>query len=99
MVLCRRGDVDEICPYDVQMWSWRRVREIVLQPMEEESEADISDGHLFPWRLLLGGTGRVRSLLDRGVTRVVASGRTLKMILLDGEVALHSNRHERMEEL
>ena len=99
VVLCRRGDVDEICPYDVQMWSWRRVREIVLQPMEEESEVDISDGHLFPWWLLLGGTGRVRSLLDRGVTHVVASGRTLKVILLDGEVALHSNRHERMEEL
>ena len=99
VVLCRRGDVDEICPYDVQMWSWRRVREILLQPTEEESEVDISDGHLFPWWLLLGGTGRVRSLLDRGVTRVVVSGRTLKVTLLDGEVALHSNRHERMEEL
>ena len=54
-------------------------------------------GHLFPWWLLLGGTGRQRPLLDRGVTHVVASGRTLKVTLLDGEVALYSNRHERME--
>ena len=96
VVLCRRGDVDEICPYDVQMWSWRRVREIVLQPMEEESEVDISDGHLFPWWLLLGGTGRQNVLLDRGVTHVVASGRMLKVTLLDGEVALYSDRYGRL---
>ena len=96
VVLCRRGDVDESCPYDVQMWSWRRVREIVLQPREEEGEVDISDGHFFPWWLLLGGTGRQRLLLERGVTHVVASGRTLKVTLLDGEVALYSSGHERM---
>ena len=28
-------------------------------------------------------------LLDRGVTRVVASGRTLEVTLLDGEVVLY----------
>ena len=97
VVLCTRGDVEESCPYDVQMWSWLRVREMILQPREEEGEVDISDGHLFPWWLLLGGTGRQRPLLDRGVTHVVVSGRTLKMTLLDGEVALYSNRHERMQ--
>ena len=96
VVLCRRGDVEESCAYDVQMWSWRRVREIVLQPREEEGEVDISDGHFFPWWLLLGGTGRQRVLLERGVTRVVASGRTLKVTLLDGEVTLYSSGHERM---
>ena len=97
VVLCTRGDVDQSCVYDVQMWSWRRVREMILQPREEEGEVDISDGHLFPWWLLLGGTGRLRPLLDRGVTHVVASGRTLKVTLLDGEVALYSSRHGRME--
>ena len=97
VVLCTRGDVDESCPYDVQMTSWRRISESFLQPREEESEVDISDGHLLPWWLLLGGTGRQRPLLDRGVTHVVASGRTLKVTLLDGEVALYSSRHERME--
>ena len=97
VVLCTRGDVEESCPYDVQMWSWLRVREMILQPREEEGEVDISDGHLFPWWLLLGGTGRQRPLLDRGVTHVVASGRTLVVTLLDGEVALYSNRHERMQ--
>ena len=40
----------------------------------------------------------VRSSCSRGVTHVVASGRTLKVTLLDGEVALYSSRHERMEE-
>ena len=68
-----------------------------LQPREEETQVDISGGELFPWWLLLGGTGRQRPLLGRGVTRVVASGRTLVVTLLDGEVALYSNRHERME--
>ena len=97
VVLCTRGDVDESCTYDVQMWSWRRVREIILQPREEEGEVDISDGHLFPWWLLLAGTGRQRPLLDRGVSHVVASGRSLRMTLLDGEVTLYSNRHDRLE--
>ena len=96
-VLCTRGDVDESCSYDVQMWSWRRVREILLQPREEEDQLDISDGHLFPWWLLLGGSGRQRPLLDRGVTHVVASGNTLAVTLLDGEVVLYSGRHQRME--
>ena len=35
---------------------------------------------------MLGGTGRHMRLLDRGVTRVVASGRTLAVTLLDGEI-------------
>ena len=97
VVLCTRRDVDESCPYDVQMLSWRRVREVFLQPRKERTQVDISDGHLFPWWLLLGNTGRQRPLLDRGVTHVVASGRTLVVTLLDGEVALYSNRHQRME--
>ena len=99
VVLCTRGDVDESCPYDVQMVSWRRVREKLLQLTEEETQVDISDGHLFPWWLLLGNAGRrKRPLLDRGVTHVVASGRTLVVTLLDGEVALYSSRRELMEE-
>ena len=97
VMLCTRGDVDQSCPYDVQMVTWRRVREIFLQPREEETQVDISDGHLFPWWLLLGGTGRQRTLLNRGVTRVVVSGRTLVVTLLDGEVVLYSGRHERKE--
>ena len=97
VVLCAREDVDKSCDYDVQMVSWRRVREIYLQPREEGTEVDISDGHLFPWWLLLGGAGKQRSLIDRGITRVVVSGRTLVVTLLDGEVVLYSNRHERME--
>ena len=97
VVLCTRGDVDESCIYDVQMWTWRRVREILLQPQEKKTHVDVSDGHWFPWWLLLGGTGRQRPLLDRGVTHVVASGHTLVVTLLDGQVVLYSNRHERME--
>ena len=97
VVLCTRRDVDESCPYDVQMLSWRRVREVFLQPRQEGSQDDISDGHLFPWWLLLGNTGRQRPLLNRGVTHVVASGCTLVVTLLDGEVVLSSNRHQRME--
>ena len=96
VVLCTRGDVDKSCTYDVQMWSWRRVRQ-VLHEVNSQGGVDISDGHLFPWWLLLAGTGPQRLLLDRGVTHVVASGRTLVVTLLDGEVALYSNRHERMQ--
>ena len=89
--------MNQLCPYDVQMWSWRRVRETVLQPREEEDDIDISDGNLFPWWLLLGGTGKHRPLIDRGVTRVVLSGRAVWVTLLDGEVSLYSSRHKRME--
>ena len=96
-VLCARDEADEICPYDVQMTTWRRVRENFLQRREDETQVDISDGHLFPWWLLLGNTGRQRPLLNRGVTHVVASGCTLVVTLLDGEVVLSSNRHQRME--
>ena len=99
-MLCCRGDVDKSCPYDVQMWSWRHVRESVLQSRENEREVDISDGHMFPWWLLLGGTGRQNRLLDRGVTRVVLSGSTLKVTLLAGrpqEVAVESERYGRLQ--
>ena len=78
--------MDESCPYDLQMVTWRRIREDCLQPTTHT--VDISDGHLFAWWLMLGGTGRHRRLLDRGVTRVVASGRTLAITLLDGEIEL-----------
>ena len=84
--LCTLFNVDQSCPYDLQMVTWRRIREH-LQPTTHR--VDISDGHLFPWWLMLGGTGRNRRLLDRGVTRVVASGRTLAVTLLDGEVVLY----------
>ena len=96
-VLCTREEADEICPYDVQMTTWRRVREDLLHRREDETQVDISDGHLFPWWLLLAGTGRQRSLLNRGVTHVVVSGRTIVVTLLNGEVTLYSNRHERMQ--
>ena len=88
VVLCTLADVDKCCPYDVQMVTWRRVRDC-LQRRQEETEVDISDGHLFPWWLMLGGTGRQRRLLDTGVTRVVASGSTLAVTLLDGEIVLY----------
>ena len=89
VVLCCRRDVDESCPYDVQMWSWPRVRAILHQQSRvEEGQVDISDGHLLPWWLLLGGTNRHRQLLDRGVTHVVASGCNLVVTVLDGEVIL-----------
>ena len=97
MVLCTRDDMNESCPYDVQMWSWRHVREHLLQLRGEEGQVDISDGHLFPWWLLLGGTGRERPLLDRGVSGVVADGRALVLTLSDGEVKLSSGRYERMQ--
>ena len=87
VVLCSRGDVDASCPYDMQMWSWRRVRETLLwncRRGEENGQVDVSDGHMFPWWLLLAGTDRQRPLLDRGVTHVVASGCTLVVTLLDG---------------
>ena len=85
--LCTLFNVDRSCAYDLQMVTWRRIREDCLQPTTDR--VDISDGHLFPWWLMLGGTGRNRRLLDRGVTRVVASGRTLEVTLLDGEVVLY----------
>jgi hypothetical protein len=94
VVLCTRGDVDESCLYDVQMINWRRVREKLLQPKKEETQVDISDGLLFPWWLLLAGTGRQRPLLGRGVTQVVASGRTLVVTLLDDADVLYSNCYE-----
>ena len=97
VVLCTRRDVDEICPYDIQMVSWRYVREAFLEPGDEQTDVDISDGHLFPWWLLLGGTGRQRAILDRGVTHIVASGKSLVVTLQDGEVIISSNRHSRME--
>ena len=84
--LCTLFNVDQSCAYDLQMVTWRRIREH-LQPTTHR--VDISDGHLFPWWLMLGGTGRNRRLLDRGVTRVVTSGRTLAVTLLDGEVVLY----------
>ena len=84
LALCTLSNVDESCPYDLQVVTWRRIREDCLQPTTHR--VDISDGHLFPWWLMLGGTGRNRRLLDRGVTRVVASGRTLAVTLLDGEI-------------
>ena len=87
LALCTLSNVDESCPYDLQAVTWRRIREDCLQPTTHR--VDISDGHLFPWWLMLGGTGRNRRLLDRGVTRVVASGRTLEVTLLDGEVVLY----------
>lgn len=96
-VLTRREDVDQCCVYDIQMWSWRRVREFFLQPMDENAEIDISDGHMFPWWLFLGGTGKVQPLIERGITRVAVSGRRLQVNLLDGHVALYSSRHARME--
>ena len=96
VVLCTRSAVDESCPYDVHMMNWRRVREILLQPRQEETQVDISDGHLFPWWLLMRWSS-ARPLLDRGVTRVVASGRTFVVTLLDGEVTLYSDRHQLMK--
>ena len=86
LALCTLSNVDESSRYDLQMVTWRRIREDCLQPTTDR--VDISDGHLFPWWLMLGGTGRHRRLLDRGVTRVVASGRTLEVTLLDGEIEL-----------
>ena len=86
--LCTLSDVDESCPYELQMVTWRRIREYVMQPTTPW--VDVNDGHLFPWWLMLGGTGRNRRLLDRGVTQVVASGRTLAVTLLDGEVVLYT---------
>ena len=87
VVLCTLADVDASCTYDLQMVNWRRVREDYLQPSTEW--VDISDGHLFPWWLMLGGTGRQRRLLQRGVTRVVAFGRNLAVTLMSGEVVLY----------
>ena len=87
VVLCSRGDVDESCSYDMQMWSWRRVRETLLwncRRGEQNGQLDVSDGHLIPWWLLLASTDHQRHLLDRGVTHVVASGCTLVVTLLDG---------------
>ena len=86
VVLCTLADVDASCTYDLQMVTWRRIREDCLQPTTHR--VDVSDGHLFPWWLMLGGTGRHRRLLQRGVTRVVAPGRTLSVTLLDGEIEL-----------
>ena len=57
---------------------------------------EASSAQLLASAPVLGGTGRQRVLLERGVTRVVASGRTLKVTLLDGEVTLYSSGHERM---
>ena len=89
VVLCCRRDVDESFSYDLQMWRWPRVRAILHQlSLVEEGQVDISDGHLLPWWLLLGGTNRHRQLLDRGVTHVVASGSNLVVTVLDGEVTL-----------
>ena len=86
VVLCTRGDVNECCSYDVQMWPWRRVRAILMQM--EEDRVDISDGHLLPWWLLLGATGRRRPIIDRGVTHVVATRHNLVVTVQDGEVIL-----------
>ena len=83
--------MDEARRYDLRMWSWPRVREIVWDP-SRETEVDVSEGHLFPWWLLFGCTGRLRPLLDRGVTRVVLWGRSLVVTLLDGEVSVFSDR-------
>ena len=86
--LCTLFNVERSCAYDLQMVTWRRIREDCLQPTTDR--VDISDGHLFPWWLMLGGTRRNRRLLDRGVTRVVASGRTLAVTLLDGEIVFYT---------
>ena len=89
VVLCCRRDVDESCSFDMQMWSWQRVRAILHQQSRvEEGQVDISNGHLLPWWLLLGGTNRHRRLLDRGVTHVFASGCNLVVTMLDGQVIL-----------
>ena len=87
VVLCTRGDVDQCCSYDVQMWPWRQVRAILMQM--EEDRVDISDGHLLPWWLLLGATGRRRPIIDRGVTHVVATRHNLVVTVQDGEVILY----------
>ena len=101
-VLCTRDDVEKSCYDDIKIWSWRRVRENILQPRDdsndEEDDVDISEGHLFPWWLLLGYDGRhwAEGLLDRGVINVVLSGRSIRLTLLDGEVNL-MDRHNRLE--
>ena len=67
--------------------------EWLMEAREEGNEVDISDGHLCRWWVFLGGTGKQRPLFNRGVTHVVASGRTLKLTLLDGRVFLSSSGH------
>ena len=74
LTMCRRGSGRESAR--TLLWNCRRG--------EENGQLDVSDGHLIPWWLLLAGTDRQRPLLDRGVTHVVASGRTLVVTLLDG---------------
>ena len=70
---------------------------MLLQPRDEGSQDDISDGEVFPRWLLVGGTGRVWPFLDRGVLRVDASGRSLVLTWLGGEVVLSGKRHQRSE--
>jgi len=94
-VLCTHGGVDECCAYDVQMWTWRRVQQVLPEP-GQQGQVDVSDGQLFPWWLLLGGTLQGRFVLDRGVTKVVVSGRAIILTVLDGQVSLFSDTRRRM---
>lgn len=74
--LATRADLDQLCTYDVLSLSWRVVRTQLDRLPPHDDCVDWSDGSTFPWWLWLANTGKVRDIVDKGVTSVEVHIRT-----------------------
>eukprot|EP00969_Alexandrium_andersonii_P054506 2399305-Alexandrium_andersonii.AAC.1 len=91
------------------MWAWGNVRK-VLQQLQgggngdglargalQPAGLDLSDGAVLPWWLLLGHTGKIFGLVDRGITGIFAQGDSLRLVCTDGVVRVHAGGRGRLE--
>ena len=70
-IVATRQDMDEVCKYDVNMLSWKYVREkLAALETHDEASVDWSNGQSFPWWVWMANTGTLRDVVNEGVSTV-----------------------------